>query len=466
MITPALRHFAMPRPVVPSPACAPNTVPVPHRLGRLIDIGRSLEGRPLVAHLRGRADAPLRVLVVAGQHGDEPTSVAAADALASMPSACLDESLHLSLHLAVVARANPDGLHAETRHHAADLDLNRDHLLLDAPETQALHAFVRGWQPHLVIDLHTYPARRSALLQHGLVHGADVLFETATAPAARTTLDATVTASLTDSLLRRLRQAGLHGGPYVVVSGSGRLRRGTPDGVDLRNGLALRYGVPTLLLEGRRPSKRVPGATHARTLSALRVTLRAALDWAVVHRDTLTRSRPLPQAGDAVPLWTRYRRAPTGSPQRACWLPMQYDGRPRVLPTMLPGRYTPRLAVTRATTLPAAYAVPKTLTPVLDVLRRNGFVLARGRDPVMAEEASVLALKRSSRPRRAPRQIALRRAERRIVLSDYVTATTAQPGGHLLAVLLEPASKYGLARLLPDALPLAVGHPYPILRLP
>ncbi|MCA9299096.1 MAG: M14 family metallopeptidase, partial [Phycisphaerales bacterium] len=41
------------------------------------------------------------------------------------------------------------------RHNAQDLDLNRDWMKADAPETRAMLRFYRTWDPHLVIDTHT-----------------------------------------------------------------------------------------------------------------------------------------------------------------------------------------------------------------------------------------------------------------------------------------------------------------------
>ncbi len=57
---------------------------------------------------------------------------------------------------AEVNRPNQDGPEAGTgeRRTTAGLDLNRDHLKADAPETRALLALYGAWRPHLVIDDH------------------------------------------------------------------------------------------------------------------------------------------------------------------------------------------------------------------------------------------------------------------------------------------------------------------------
>ncbi|HVV15576.1 MAG TPA: M14 family zinc carboxypeptidase [Polyangia bacterium] len=118
------------------------------------EIGRSTEGRPIVARRFGGAGPPL--LVMGGIHGDEPASV---DAL-------LDLLSRLRVGPApfwLVPAANPDGLSAGRKNSARDVDLNRnfparsfraDHppgyfpgpAPLSEPETQAVAALI-GREP-------------------------------------------------------------------------------------------------------------------------------------------------------------------------------------------------------------------------------------------------------------------------------------------------------------------------------
>ena len=51
---------------------------------------------------------------------------------------------------------NPDGAEAGTRRNAAGADLNRDHIALEQPETQALHRVVRRVRPHVAVDSHEF----------------------------------------------------------------------------------------------------------------------------------------------------------------------------------------------------------------------------------------------------------------------------------------------------------------------
>jgi hypothetical protein len=415
---------------------------------RLFSIGDSQEGRPLTAYVVEPRAARARVLVVAGQHGDEPEAVRAARALVHR----LGGPAHPpGLAVAVVPCLNPDGAAARRRAAADGADLNRGHLLLATPETQALHRFARAWRPTLVLDLHTYPPRRRSLRAHGLAHAADLLADTPTHPAVTDALGADRLDGLRDAVLDGVRAAGLRAGRYTLLTPSGRLRHSTPDVVDLRNGLALRLGVPTLRLEGRAPTPRVPGATATRTARAFHAALDEVLRAALADR-------PRPSACREVPVRPRAAR---GGARPV--LPMLDLATGAVAEVALPGRYrTPLGAGT--VRLPAAYAVDARARAVLDVLARHGLVGTPG-TAAGAAAVAVLAATPSGRAARPPRRLVLGGASV-ATGRPVVVFPAAGPAGRALAVWLEPTSRHGLSRFLPDALPLAPGSVYPVLRLP
>src|SRR4029077_12541794 len=130
----------------------------------------------IFCYLRGAAKGALKVMIVAGQHGDEsPARRTVEPLLAGAPEELA--SRLPNLQLAIVPEANPDGCAAKTRCNSDGIDLNRDHQLLFSRGTRALHEFIREWQPQVILDLHSYPSRRLHLLARNIVLDHDVFLD-------------------------------------------------------------------------------------------------------------------------------------------------------------------------------------------------------------------------------------------------------------------------------------------------
>lgn len=156
----------------------------------LLDIGRSQRGVPLQALVLTRAggtdvaalDASVRptVLLIGQQHGDEPAPAEALLVMARELSQGLLEPLLDRINVILVPRANPDGAEAGTRVTANGIDMNRDHLLLNTPEAQALAKLVRNYRPAAVVDAHEYTVVGRFLQKFGGIQRYDALLQHAT----------------------------------------------------------------------------------------------------------------------------------------------------------------------------------------------------------------------------------------------------------------------------------------------
>ncbi len=87
--------------------------------GREVVVGRSVQGRAIVAQVLGPASATRRVLLVGCIHGNECAGRAILSALAREPVAA-------GVQLWLVPSMNPDGAAAGTRQNAHGVDLNRN----------------------------------------------------------------------------------------------------------------------------------------------------------------------------------------------------------------------------------------------------------------------------------------------------------------------------------------------------
>ncbi len=156
----------------------------------VLPIGQSQQGQTLHALVltrgTGTDPAALRatgrptVLLIGQQHGDEPAGSEALLVMARELAQGLLQPLLEQINVVIVARANPDGAANQQRLTANGRDMNRDHLLLNTPEAQALARLTSDYQPTTVLDAHEYAVEDSYLQKFGAVQKSDVLFHYAT----------------------------------------------------------------------------------------------------------------------------------------------------------------------------------------------------------------------------------------------------------------------------------------------
>nr|WP_293603764.1 M14 family metallopeptidase [Polaromonas sp. UBA4122] len=157
----------------------------------VLPIGQSQRGEALEALILTRATGTdpttllatgrPTVLLVGQQHGDEPAGSEALLVIARELAQGLLQPLLEHINVVIVPRANPDGAASDQRATADGLDMNRDHLLLNTPEAQALAKLTRDYQPIVVVDAHEYPVAGRFLQKFGTVQKFDALLQYATA---------------------------------------------------------------------------------------------------------------------------------------------------------------------------------------------------------------------------------------------------------------------------------------------
>jgi len=107
------------------------------------------------------ADSPLKLnrkkptfLLIASQHGNEQSAKEAALWLIRDLATGKLESLVKRINFLIIPQANPYGSFFDKRRNEQDLDLNRDHVKLEAPEVEAIHHVFRAWMPEVTMDVH------------------------------------------------------------------------------------------------------------------------------------------------------------------------------------------------------------------------------------------------------------------------------------------------------------------------
>jgi len=156
----------------------------------VLNIGSSQRGEALEALVLTRAagtDAAAllasgrpTVLLLGQQHGDEPAGSEALLVLARELSQGLLRPLLERINVIIVPRANPDGSTDGKRATSGGLDMNRDHLLLNTPEAQALARLARDYRPTVVVDAHEYTVVGRFLQKFDAIQKYDALLQYAT----------------------------------------------------------------------------------------------------------------------------------------------------------------------------------------------------------------------------------------------------------------------------------------------
>ncbi len=115
-------------------------------------------GDPVPHTLEAAQDMPVE-LHICTQHGNEPAGREAClktiRDLAFTDDADLVGQLQTQVTL-FVPTVNPDGREANQRTNGAGVDLNRNHLEVQQPETRAVGRVIRDWKPVMNMDHHEY----------------------------------------------------------------------------------------------------------------------------------------------------------------------------------------------------------------------------------------------------------------------------------------------------------------------
>ncbi|MCP4047246.1 MAG: DUF2817 domain-containing protein [Gammaproteobacteria bacterium] len=146
---------------------------------KMESIGASVSGRPVPAlffsqdavFASQRETKPV-VLVIVQHHGNEPSGKEAALIVArrllNEESGLLDK-----LDLILVPQVNPDGSEAGERRNANNMDLNRNHVMLSEPESNAVHQLFLDWMPEVTLDVHEYNAVLTRWIEEGYLKDAE-----------------------------------------------------------------------------------------------------------------------------------------------------------------------------------------------------------------------------------------------------------------------------------------------------
>jgi hypothetical protein len=148
-------------------------------------IGHSVQGRNLYAmkfssSKFGKDKSKIRVMIFAQQHGNEQSGKEGALLLAQELLKSENRYLLDRIDLLLIPQVNPDGSEINERRNANGADLNRNHLILTEPETQALHRVFDQYLFEVSMDVHEYSPYGEEWKNYGYRKNSDLTLGTNT----------------------------------------------------------------------------------------------------------------------------------------------------------------------------------------------------------------------------------------------------------------------------------------------
>ncbi len=355
---------------------------------------------------------------------------------------------------------NPNGLW---------LNLNRDYVKLEAPETRAAAELIRVWDPDLFIDLHT---------TNGSYHGYVLTYAPGLNPNSNPATEFVRNRLLPAVRERMQRRYGQQTFPY------GNFRSQDPDSLGLGwetyDGRA-RFGTNWMGLRGRL-AVLSEGYSNADFRTRIQATYNFVVEVLSLAAEQRLAIKALVQASsrwkaDSVAIRSTLA-LPTVQPVIAEITRSAGEGTDGYARRQRTGVYRSirmpvfdRFMAARKEMLPGAYLVPPRLRSVVDLLKRQGIAVDSLTDPWRgAVQAFAIESIAVSSPFEGHRTVLAEghwAAETRdtSISAGWYLIPTLQPLGILAAYLLEPASEDGVVTWNLLDREIAAGTPYPILRL-
>ncbi|MFA9453167.1 MAG: M14 family zinc carboxypeptidase [Candidatus Aminicenantaceae bacterium] len=447
--------------------------------------------------------------LVAAKHGNEQSAKEAALGLVRDLAVGELRPLLRDVNVLVLPTANPYGNALDQRSNEQGLDLNRDQVKLESPETEAINRVFFTWMPEVTLDVHEkgddYYRVSIGCVSNVNIHGrlqdferGVLLVETAQALAAR---NITFHEYLITQAMGIDSSAGVSYGREDTAGRQQMKRFSTTDLNDGRNSLGI-YETLSFIQEGasrhdlatleERTGYQYFGirfllesaARHGQEINALVRGLRSELEAkaSVYTEDDLVhlRMRYASDPGDPILTIQEYRRSRSpirgiltvdkkaGDPLTAADIRPNPSGAEYQLIERVVDNWFPLVEPTLSVERPLGYIVPALHQDVIETLVKHGLELHLfTTDFTLETEAYQIAdIVSAQYDYLPPEKIVVENTAVMVVAKrGDIYVPCAQPAANLIPCLLEPQSQYGLIRYWMYRLVPEKGDVFPFLRV-
>ncbi len=412
------------------------------------------------------------VLVICQQHGNEPSSKEAA-MIVTRRLLNEDSKLLQNLDLILVPQVNPDGSDEGTRRNANDMDLNRNHVILTEPESNAVHQLFLDWMPEVTLDVHEYNAVLDSWNEAGYLKDADEMLGGVTnLNIDQEIIDFTRKVFIPETG-KAIEQDGFRFHRYIVGNPfeEGVVRFSTTAINDGRQSMGI-YNSLSFIIEGKRYGnlineieKRTKGQVSA-ILNFLKTSDRHAGEMLSIVRQSRLRMSDVDQSLIQMEYFAVEESPTLNFPvfDLKSWTHTDRDLE----------HFKPLVKVKKSVTKPAAYSFAASETKLIELLRRHRIPMQSLKDTQQTETETYL-VKHVTKAIDEEKPTYTIDLDKRIQLETLQKGTIIVPvsgtASNLIPLLLEPESTWGIVS--PRATGkyrfksyLLEGKPYPVKRLP
>ena len=427
------------------------------------------------------------ILVLGAQHGNEHSGKEAALTLVRDLAVGDLAQLLSQVNVLVMPQTNPYGNFANRRPNEQGLDLNRDHVKLESPETRAIHAVFTAWMPDVSLDLH----------EKGYGY-----YQVNTGCVTNANISAAIREFSRSTLFKETEEVVTKGGStwheYLVTEAMGSQgAAGAPEPADEKNRETLTRPSTTDLNDGRNSlgiyetisfiqegASRHDIETLQERTAYQYLGVKALVQSVARHanqvlalvrssRTALLAKAKAPAASDLVHLRMVHARDPkepeltVKSFEETPATAQASVSAPKVVTTVVKNWF-PAVQPTVSVTRPRGYIVRAANADILQALRAHGIAMREytADTQVEVEQYVVDEVVPAGEDYVAPEKIAVTKKTVKVTAQkgDYYV-TGAQAAANLVPNLLEPQAEFGFIRyraykLLPEK-----GAPFAILRV-
>jgi len=418
----------------------------------------------------GKDKSRIKIMFHAQQHGNEQSGKEGALLLAQALLKPENRYLLDKIDIAIVPQMNPDGSEVNERRNGNKMDLNRNHLILTEPETQALHHFFDKYQFDITMDIHEYSPYGGEWEKYGYRKNADETLGGTTNPNVSQRIREISDKEIFSFWSKYLNECKFStsvyapGGPPEIDY----IRHSTFDINDGRQSFGIQNTL-SFIQEGLNGEDNFVANIGHRAEGQM-IGMRAILEFSYLHKTEIKKmvsdNRKALVTGKSNPKVSIQSEHVNNGEKLSIPL-LSYSTKKDTV--VIINDYRPVVKSITDVQKPAGYLIPKQNKELVEWADKQALIITdfKKQKGQKIEQYTIKSMDSIDFERDIIINPIVEAKEFKdsIILSDYLYIPTAQLKGNLIVLALEPKSEIGLVTYKQYAHLLKVGKMFPVLRV-